>query len=186
MDQASDGGYYTQGRVVLPLRVGAASLVIYSNGNATVGQWGRDVTMTSSVVGVRQNLNLLVDAGQPVGGLNPADTTVWGYTLGNTPYVWRSAVGVTAAGALVYVAGPSLDITQLADLLVAAGVVRGMELDINPDWTTMATYAPSSGLASPANGTDLLSGMVQSPGLFFDPSWARDFVTMSARSGPIP
>ncbi len=188
MDASSDGGYYTQGRVVIPLRVGAASAVIYQNGSITVGQWGRDVTMTASVVGVRQNLNLLVDGGQAVPGLSPTDTTVWGATLGNKPKVWRSALGVTATGALVYVAGPSLDITQLASLLVDAGVVRGMELDINTDWTCFATYDPTTatGLAGPGNGTDLLATMFQSPGLFFDPSWGRDFFTMSARSGSAP
>src|SRR5487761_1453748 len=76
--KASNGGYLSEGHVVAPLRVGAASLVIYRNGAATVGQWGRDVTMTSNVVAVRQNLTLLVDNRRPVAGLNPADTSVWG------------------------------------------------------------------------------------------------------------
>ena len=52
------------GRMVLPLRTGAASFVVYRNGSSTVGQWGRDVTMTPDVVSVRQNLDLLVDNGQ--------------------------------------------------------------------------------------------------------------------------
>ena len=49
---------------MLPLRAGAASFVIYVDGTATVGQWGRDVTMTPNVTSVRQNLDLLVDNGQ--------------------------------------------------------------------------------------------------------------------------
>ena len=99
---------------------------------------------------VRQNLDLLVDGGQPVPGLDAADTTQWGYTLGNRVYVWRSGLGVTADGALVYVGGPGLNITDLADLLARAGAVRAMELDINTDWVNLATYRPSSptGLAS--------------------------------------
>ena len=36
--------------------------------------------MSSSV---RQNLDLLVDGGKPVPGLNATDTTKWGATLGN-------------------------------------------------------------------------------------------------------
>ncbi len=184
----AQGGYYTQGRVVVPLRAGAASLVVYRDGSVTVGQWGRDVTMTPQVTDVRQNLRLLVDGGAPVPGLDPADTTAWGATLGNVPNVWRSGVGVTASGALVYVSGPGLDITQLADLLVQAGAIRAMELDINTDWTCLATYSPvsPSTTAAPANGTDLLSSMHQGPYLFFEGSWPRDFVTMSARAGPIP
>lgn len=180
----TNGGYYTDGRVVAPLRVGAASVVIDHNGNVTVAKWGRDATTTSAVASVRQNLNLLVDHGKPVPGLNPNDTSVWGYTLLNQVYVWRSGLGVTADGALVYVGGPELNITTLANLLVRAGAVRAMELDINTDAVSFATYNPASptGLASPSNGTDLVANMVGTPARYFEPWWARDFFTMSARS----
>ncbi len=176
------GGYYAENRTFAPLVPGAASLVITADGGATVGEWGRDVSMSADVVSVRQNLTLLVDGGHPVAGLVPGDISTWGSTLGNVPRVWRSGLGVTADGALVYVSGPSLDIVQLADLLVRAGAVRAMELDINPAWDTFTFYTPSPGApASPANGTDLLSSMSGGTSRFFDPSWARDFVTMSAR-----
>jgi hypothetical protein len=183
---STDGGYYAEGRLVDPLRRGAASLMIYRNGDATVGQWGRDVTMTSGVIAVRQNLDLLVDHGQPVAGLNPYDHSTWGSTIADAAAVWRSGLGVTANGALVYVYGPSLEVTQLAALLVRAGAVRGMELDINPDWPVFATYEPSNpkGLAAPSNGRDLIAGSVQQPSTFFEAWWPRDFVTMSARQTP--
>ncbi len=179
---ASQGGYYSEGRLVYPLRPGGASLVIYRNGDATVGSWGRDVKMTPRVAAVRQNLTLLVDGGRPVTGLNPNDTYLWGSTLGGVPAVWRSGVGVTASGALVYVTGPYLEVTQLAALLARAGCVRAMTLDMNPDWTVLATYKPSGQqLAAPGDGSALLPGMVQGPYTFFEPWWARDFVTLSAR-----
>jgi hypothetical protein len=179
----SNGGYYTDGRTEVPLVDGAASFVVYKDGTSTVAQWGRDATMTSDVVSVRQNLDLLVDHGQPVAGLNAADTTKWGATLGNAVYVWRSGVGVTADGALVYVGGPSLNITDLANLLVDAGAVRAMELDINVDWVNFATYAPAAPTApaSPANGSNLLAGMHGGTSRYFESYWARDFITMSAR-----
>jgi hypothetical protein len=180
---ASEGGYYAEGRLAHPLLTGGASLVIYRNGDATVGSWGEDVKMTPEVIAVRQNLTLLVEGGKPVAGLNPGDTWMWGATLGGVPAVWRSGLGVTRAGALVYVTGPSLEITQLADLLVRAGCVRAMTLDMNPDWTVFVAYKPVSGLdpAAPGNGVPLLAGMVQGPFTFFEAWWARDFVTMSAR-----
>ena len=182
----ADGGYYTDGRTVLPLRTGAASYVIYANGTSTVGVWGRDVTMTPQVVSVRQNLDLVVDGGQPVPGLNAADTTRWGYTLGDQVYVWRSGLGVTANGALVYVGGPGLNITDLADLLARAGAVRAMELDINTDWVNFASYQPATpnGPATPANGTDLLPTMVGTPARYFESYWSRDFITMSSTAAP--
>jgi hypothetical protein len=141
--------------------------------------------MSPSVVSVRQNLDLLVDGGQPVAGLDATDTTRWGATLGDSVYVWRSGVGITADGALVYVGGPGLNITDLADLLVRAGAVRAMELDINTDWVNFSVYSPSAplGPATPSDGTELLPGMVGTPGRYFEPWWARDFITMSSRAG---
>lgn len=186
------GGYYTQGRVIDPLVAGSASLVIYANGSVNVGAWGQDVTMTPDVVAVRQNLVPLVAAGQPTPQAASADWQAWGATCGvnscaasvpGIEYQWRSALGVTGNGALVYVAGPALSPLQLAQLLVRAGVVRGMQLDINPDWPVFVTYDPAlpNGLAAPANGSKLLATTVQGPATFFEPSWARDFVTMSVR-----
>jgi hypothetical protein len=181
----ANGGYYTDGRTIIPLRSGAASFVVYRNGTSTVGVWGRDVTMTPEVVSVRQNLDLVVDNGAPVPGLDAADTTKWGATLGDQVYVWRSGLGVTADGALVYVGGPGLNITDLADLLARAGAVRAMELDINTDWVNFSTYQPAAatGQATPANGTELLPGMTGTPDRYFQPWWARDFITLSAATG---
>ena len=180
---STDGGYFSESKMVFPLRVGAASLVIYKNGAAMIGEWGRDARMTRNVVAVRQNLNLLVDNGQAVPGLNPNDIWTWGPTLGGIPNVWRSGLGETANGAFVYVAGPSLTVVDLASLLVQAGAVRAMELDINPYWTVFATYSPPTptAAATPQNGADLLLSMAGTPWRFFDPAWDRDFIAMLAR-----
>ncbi len=178
----SNGGYFTDGRTVVPLVNGAASFVVYRDGTSTVAEWGRDATLTPDVVSVRQNLDLVVDQGHPVPGLNAADTTHWGNTLGDAVYVWRSGLGVTANGALVYVGGPGLNITDLANLLADAGAVRGMELDINTDWVNFTSYnPPPGGAAAPANGTLLLPSMTGGPGRYFQPWWSRDFITMSVR-----
>jgi hypothetical protein len=180
----ANGGYYTDGKTIDPLRTGAASFVVYKNGTSTVGQWGRDVSMSSNVVSVRQNLDLLVDNGKVVPAAYNANATQWGATLGGADYVWRSALGVTANGALVYVGGPGLNIVDLANILVRAGTVRAMELDINTDWVNLSTYQPSTpnGQASATNGSELLSGMTGTPGRYFASWWARDFITMSAPS----
>jgi len=176
------GGYFSEGRQVVPLRPGAATAVVYADGTMNIGAWGTDVTMTPDVVAARQNLHLLVDRGAPVPGLNADDASLWGFTLHGDVYVWRSGLGITADGALVYVGGPGLNITTLADLLVRAGAVRAMELDINTAWVNAATYDPASpdGAASPANGTNLVAGMDNGTTRYFSP-WYRDFFTMSAR-----
>lgn len=185
------GGYYSEGRMVYPLVQGAASLVIYSNGSVGIGSWGSDVTMTPNVVSVRQNLVLLVSNGQPTAAAASPNWLIWGGTCGATSCVgpglkhqWRSGVGITSDGALIYVTGPSLDPLQLSQLLVRAGAVRGMELDINPYWTVFVTYDPPtpSGVAAPSNGSKLVATTIQGPATFFQTWWARDFITMSLRS----
>ena len=115
----AQGGYYDSGRYARPLRVGAATLWITSDGVPHVGQWGRDGTLTPNVVEARQNLDLIVDGGQPAPGVQSNDPAKWGWTLGNKVLVWRSRVGETANGALVYVGGPALSVYGLAELLVA-------------------------------------------------------------------
>jgi hypothetical protein len=181
----SQGGYFTDGKAVVPLVANGASAVIYKDGSMNIGSWGNEVSMTPNVVSVRQNLDLIVDHGAPVPGLNQADNTKWGATLGGSAYVWRSAMGITSNGALVYVGGPGMSITALADILVRAGAVRGMELDINADWVQYSIYTPAVGqLASPANGVPLLSSMAAGsagPARYFQTWWVRDFFTMSAR-----
>ena len=181
----ADGGYYTDHRTIIPLRNGAASAVIYRNGAINIADWGRgDARLAPDVVSVRQNLDLLVDHGKPIPGLNPNDTTQWGFTLGNAVYVWRSGIGITANGALIYVGGPGLNITTLADILARAGAVRAMELDINTDWVNFSSYDPhgAAAAATPANGTDLLPAMFGGPGRYFESWWSRDFFAMSARA----
>jgi len=179
---SANGGYYTNNKMEVPLRAGAASFVVYRNGTANVVAWGPSMKVTSNVVSVRQNLDLLVNDAKPVAGLNANDTIQWGATLGNSVYVWRSGLGVTSDGALVYVGGPGLNITDLANLLVRAGAVRAMELDINTDWVNYSYYAPSPlGLAGAANGRQLLNAMTGTPARYFESWWARDFITVSAR-----
>ena len=147
------GGYYTEGRMIDPLVPGAASLVIYATGNVSVGAWGTDVRMTPNVVAVRQNLVPLVTGGRPTAPAVSADWQAWGSTCGASScaasipgieHQWRSGIGVTANGALVYAVGPALDPLQLAELLVRAGVIRGMQLDINPSWPVFASYDPAT------------------------------------------
>jgi hypothetical protein len=139
--------------------------------------------MSPQVESVRQNLDLIVNNGQPVAGLNANDNTQWGATLAGAVYVWRSAVGITANGALVYVGGPDLNITDLANVLARAGAIRGMELDINTDWVNFSFYKPPSpnGIATPANGSTLLASMSGGPERYFESWWARDFFTLSTR-----
>ena len=96
----------------------------------------------------------------------------WGQTLGNKLYVWRSGIGQTTSGALVYVAGNRLSASTLAELLRRAGSIRAMELDINPEWTSFVTFPTE---------TNLLPDMQRSPRRY-DTTSTRDFFAVLRRS----
>ena len=191
------GGFYLDGVMVKPLRDGAASLVVYKNGVATVGMWGRDFTMRDDIAAVRQNLDLIIDNGggppnpagtptakaadgRPADGLDNNANGKWGDTLGNKVLVWRSSVCVTGTGALVYGYGNGLGAGSLAELMLRAGCVRAMELDINPSWTTFNFYAPTTpGDPNSVKGTKLLPDSEKSGDRYLS-SDSRDFVAVYA------
>jgi hypothetical protein len=181
--QDANGGYYTQGKTIFPLRYGGASVVIFKDGTMTVGRWGAaGLNMNNQIASVRQNLDLIVNDGKPVPGLTAANAIRWGKTLGGTFNVWRSGLGVTKTGALVYVGGPALSISDLASVLARAGAVRGMELDINTDWVQYSTYnGPLNTPINGANGHSLLPTMNGPPSRYFATWWSRDFFSMSLR-----
>ena len=173
---ASRGGYFSEGRMVRPLVDGRASFVIYNDGHADVGLWGRDATLGLNTVSVRQNLGLLVDNGQLAPTLN-ADY-LWGGTLGNKIYVWRSAVGVDKNGDLIYASGPGLNVSTLAQVMQRAGCVRAMELDINTSWVSLMLYTDNgSGGVVPWK---LLPSM-QRPADRYLVMGTRDFFELDAR-----
>ncbi len=66
--------------------------------------------------------------------------TCWGATIGSRFVVARSGIGITANGQLVWAAGEQLLPADLAAALIAAGAVRAIELDINPDWVAGYLY----------------------------------------------
>jgi hypothetical protein len=180
MDSAQ-GGAYLDGQEIVPLRPGAASLVIHQDGSASVGAWGRDFDMSSDVKAVRQNLVLIVDDGHVNPDLAPDDTVAFGATLGNNVYVWRSGVGVTADGALVYAGGPALSIVSLARTLQAAGAVRAMALDLNTDWVSAYTYRTNASVAGASlEGVKLLDNMAHDGNWYLQPN-GHDFFAFTAK-----
>jgi hypothetical protein len=152
-------------------------MVIGTDGRVDVRTWTGGSPPTG-VDSVRQNLVLLVDHGQLNPLVDAAVTRVWGKTIGNKAFVWRSAIGVRRDGTVVFVVGPALTVRTLAVLAQRAGCVRAMELDINPDWTNFLTYThPSPGSAVPHQ---LTYDRRINPDRYLQPS-SRDFVAVLPR-----
>ncbi|MHB8643046.1 MAG: phosphodiester glycosidase family protein [Gaiellaceae bacterium] len=132
------GGFFSNGRSYTPLTRGYATLVGYRDGSVNILSWRRGPTPSRDIVFARQNLPLLVAGGHPSVALRSGGD--WGATLGNAVRVWRSGIGVDARGNLIYAAADYQTAATLAALLIHAGAVRAMELDINSEWPSFNTY----------------------------------------------
>lgn len=169
------GGYYADGQQVVALHEGAASVVVHRGGRASVGQWGRDERLGPDVIAVRQNLALVVDGGAVLPGVGANPDGRWGTAHNELQYTWRSGLGVDAAGQLIYLAGDQLTLAGLAQAMVEAGVVRGLELDIHPDMVAFNVFQPDRLRAGP---TRLLPSMRSPPTRYLAPD-QRDFFAVA-------
>ncbi len=170
----SGGGFAIGGHAYAPLKPGLATIVRKRNGRMDVQAWTGGADVPPDIVYARQNLPLIVDHGRP--NPNLSDGPEWGATLGNAIRVWRSAVGVDRRGNLIYAAANAQTVRSLAAIMMHAGAVRAMELDINTYWTSFITYrAPGA-----AGAADLISTMDRSAQRYLTPD-DRDFFAVYVR-----
>ena len=175
---AGAGGILVNGRVDERLQVGLGTLVEYRDGTVAILNWqGR--TRPGALVLARQNLPPLVWAGRPTP--RAGDSSLWGATLGGGAAVWRTAVGVTQHGDLVYAAAGGQTASSLAALMVRLGAIRAIELDINPQWASFIGYARRGG----RDPIKLVPNPQQSAYRYLSPD-NRDFFAVYTRLGGGP
>jgi hypothetical protein len=136
---AAAGGFAVNGHPYGFLGRGLGTLIGYRDGRVDIFTWHGGPTPGPGVAFARQNLPLIVNAGRANPRLDTSQR--WGDTLGGATAVWRTGVGVDRHGDLIYVAAADQTVVTLAAILVHAGAVRAIELDINPEWPTFDTYA---------------------------------------------
>jgi hypothetical protein len=170
-------GFLADGRVEVPLTVGLGSIVTYRNGTTDIGAWQQGVPARGlDVASVLQNLHLLVDRGVASPTAGNCILRCWGKTLGGGSEVARSALGITGDGQLVWAAGEHLSPAQLAQALIDAGIVRAVELDINPEWIAGYLYIHHGGGPT---AVPVVPGQLGIPGRLLAP-YSRDFFTILA------
>jgi Phosphodiester glycosidase len=171
------GGFYVHHTLYFPMLRGLATLVRYANGKVDLETWRWGARPGGHILMARQNLPLLVANGAPTP--LSANNAAWGVTLHGVPDVWRTALGIDAAGNLVYAAAPAQTSASLARIMVQLHCVRAMQLDINPEWPIFVTYA-GPGARNPSL---FVPNPNQIPGRFLYPS-TKDFFALYAVSSP--
>ncbi|HEY5661676.1 MAG TPA: phosphodiester glycosidase family protein [Gaiellaceae bacterium] len=173
------GGFAVDGTTYTPLRYGIGTLVEHAGGQVDVAAWHGEASAPPGIVVARQNLPLIVDRGRPTPNLS--NGREWGATLGNAVLVWRSGVGIDRQGNLVYAAADYQTVGSLAQILIRAGAVRAIELDINSEWPTFITYRHSGGLVP----DKLVPNGQQPPSRYLRPD-DRDFFAVYERPATTP
>lgn len=182
----ADGQYglKANGIVYVPPQPNAATIAVTKSGQIILGAWGVDPQLNSqntNLVAWRQNAALLINNG----AINPLtqDGAAWGGTILNSAYTWRSGIGITAHGTMIYAAGDALTALTLGEALRAAGAVMAMQTDINPFWVRAFLYSRNAqgtlnitklNPAMYGTGTEYLSGS------------QRDFFYLTRFAPPLP
>jgi hypothetical protein len=100
---------------------------------------------------------------------------VWHGVGSGKNLVWRSAIGIRADGTVVYCIGSTLSARSLADMMVRAGAVTAMPLDMNSAYANGFLYGPYEG------GKRIDPAIYREPDRFLAPS-ERDFIAVYAKS----
>ncbi|MEI6477460.1 MAG: phosphodiester glycosidase family protein [bacterium] len=143
--QGKDGHYgmYADGTTYVPFRKGLSIFLIYADGHTELTTY-EGTPLPSDVIAARQNGPLLVINGKTAQNTSHG-IDLWAGTAAGGYVTWRSGLGVTADGDLVYAVGPSLTPTSLADALRLAGSQNAMQLDINDFWVRFMVYDYTGG-----------------------------------------
>jgi hypothetical protein len=180
----ADGQYgmKANGILYVPPQPGSATIAITKEGQILLGAWGVDPQLNSAntdLVAWRQNAALLIDHGTINSLAN--DGAAWGGTVLNQAYTWRSGIGITAQGTLIYAAGFSLSALTLGMALRRAGAVTAMQTDINPFWVRAFLY--NRGSTGTLQITKLNPGM-QGSGTEYLYGTQRDFFYLTRFQPP--
>ena len=132
MEKDGHYGMIVGNKTYVPLRKDIATLLIYKDGTAKFIDYQGE-QLPKDVIAVRQNGAFLVHNGE-ITPFVESGTDTWGRTTTNSMYTWRSGIGITKNGNLIYAVGNALVPATLAKALKDAGAVNAMQLDINPYW----------------------------------------------------
>ncbi len=136
-------GAMADGIIALTPRNGLGTLVIYTDGRVSLGEWEAGSAITSNMAAFRQNGPLVIQEGQINPRIHNNSPQDWGYTVNDVSPTIRSGVGLSKdEKTLFYFYGPSLSMESLAIAMQSAGAWNAIQLDINNYWTLFVKFTP--------------------------------------------
>lgn len=138
--QYRDGmyGMIVGDKTYLPLKEDIGTLVGYKDGSFKIVNYTGQ-NLGENVAFVRQNCPILIENNN-LEVVNPKNKSLWGRTPTTEIYTWRSGIGITKEGNLIYAVGNNLSPTTLAYALQAGGATDAIQLDINPFWVRFSIF----------------------------------------------
>lgn len=178
----ADGAYgmMANHRIYVPPVRGAGTVAITRSGRVLIGSWGVDPSLSGAnrnLVAWRQNGPLLIAQGRITGLAQ--DASAWGRTL-NGVFTWRSGIGITRRGTLLYAAGNAVTPWTLGEALKHAGAVTAIQTDINPYWVRAFVYSARS-TGHPI--AKRLRPSMHGTGLEYLRGYSRDFFYVTKHQG---
>lgn len=146
---AFDGGFqYRDGKygmivgdkTYLPLENNLGTVIGYKNGAVKIINYHGE-NLGNNVDFVRQNCPILIENGKS-GVENIESKALWGRTPTSSIYTWRTGMGLTKRGNLIFAVGNSLTPETLAKALIMGGAKNAIQLDINPNWVRFNIFSP--------------------------------------------
>ncbi|HMA37919.1 MAG TPA: phosphodiester glycosidase family protein, partial [Chloroflexia bacterium] len=174
-------GMLVDGQQIAPPspRLDTATLAEHADGRIEIASW-KTLQHATDLISYRQNCPMMIDNGTIA--VQDHITSTWGLSLLSQMYVWRSGLGMTADGSLIYAAGNPISAEELASALQQAGAVTAMQLDINSAFVHWLTYTrtPAGGLRA----EPLVAGMAYRRDQYLTPT-DRDFFYLTWPTVPV-
>ncbi len=173
-------GAMTDGLEALPAKDGYATVTIGEDGSVRIGEWGTDFDANSGpYLAWRQNARLITQNGAIDERVYNGSARTWGSSIEGDVVTWRSALGIDETSEVLYfVAGPSLSMPALAEVLTAVSAHNSLLLDINESWVHFAAIHHEDG--EPVPEPLLPDGMDTTIDRYLRQS-ARDFFYVMAK-----
>jgi Phosphodiester glycosidase len=166
-------GMMVDRRIIAPPRDGFGVLAQYQDGGNRIGVWGRDILMTPDLVSFRQNGPILIDQGV----VNQDASLTWGKSVSGGTRIWRSGIGLTADGELIYGIGDSLSAQMLGEAMRQAGALEAIELDVNAWHAFFFTYI----LTPEGPAATKLDPSIPGPAQLYLRPYGRDFMYLTLK-----